>query len=282
MYEKVILVSGSTGRQGGAVVRELLKEQWHVKALTRNRRQDAARELADSGAEVVQYDPDSQVEVESLMQDAYGVFSMQKSQVEDVDAEVRQGKAMAEAARKMNVQHFVYSSAGGAERAAGVHPQEQKYIVEQHIKDLGLPATILRPVSFMENYAEESMKRSIEEGVIIEPLSPGTTLQRISVDDVARFTVLAFKTPESFLGRVLEIAGDERTMQETAEAFGKWLQRPVEYKMFPLEEFQRQFGEERARMFQWLDEEGFNADLQLCRRLHPDLSNLDDWIKKTF
>jgi uncharacterized protein YbjT (DUF2867 family) len=49
----VIVVTGATGRQGGAIARFLLKDGWHVRALTRKQDSQKARKLAELGAEVV-------------------------------------------------------------------------------------------------------------------------------------------------------------------------------------------------------------------------------------
>ena len=66
--------------------------------------------------------------------------------------EVAQGRNLADAARKAGVEQFVYSSVGGAERNFGILHWETKWEIENHIRKLGLPATMLRPVGFMENY----------------------------------------------------------------------------------------------------------------------------------
>jgi nucleoside-diphosphate-sugar epimerase len=52
----VILVTGATGQQGGAVARELLARQHTVRAMTRKPDSDAAEALARQRAEVVKGD----------------------------------------------------------------------------------------------------------------------------------------------------------------------------------------------------------------------------------
>ena len=54
--DKIILVAGATGQQGGAVARNLLKDGWKVRALVRDPKKDAAQALAKQGAELVQGD----------------------------------------------------------------------------------------------------------------------------------------------------------------------------------------------------------------------------------
>jgi len=59
---------------------------------------------------------------------------------------------VADAADGVGVAHLVYSSVGGAERNSGIDHWQTKWKIEQYIRALGLPATMLRPAAFMENY----------------------------------------------------------------------------------------------------------------------------------
>ena len=54
---------------------------------------------------------------------------------------------------------------------------------------------------------------------LILPLHPDTRLQVIAAENIGSFAALAFEQPESFIGKALEIAGDELTMTEIAETF---------------------------------------------------------------
>ena len=56
MNEKIILVTGATGRQGGAVIRHLLQRGFKVRALTRDPAKPSARALESKGVEVCQGD----------------------------------------------------------------------------------------------------------------------------------------------------------------------------------------------------------------------------------
>ena len=50
MNDKVVLVTGATGQQGGATARHLLANGWPVRALTRDPNSPAALALAEAGA----------------------------------------------------------------------------------------------------------------------------------------------------------------------------------------------------------------------------------------
>lgn len=153
-HEETILVTGATGQQGGAVTRHLLAGGWRLRALIRDPEKPAARALAENRVELVQGDLNDRASLNRALKGVYGVFSMQNFWLPDVGAEgeVRQGKTIADAATAAGVQHFVYTSVGAAHRGMGQAHFASKWEIEQHIRALGLPATILRPVSFMENY----------------------------------------------------------------------------------------------------------------------------------
>ena len=136
---------------------------------------------------------------------------------------------MAQAAADAGVAHLVYSSVGGADRAPEVAHFVSKHEIEQRIAALGLPATVLRPVFFMDNFRWQAA--GIQAGKLVQGVKPTTRLQLIAVDDIGAFAALAFGAPDEWIGRTLEIAGDELTMVEAAEVFaersaGRWRTHP--------------------------------------------------------
>ena len=143
--DKLILVAGATGRQGSAVVRHLRPKGWRLRALTRNPGSPAAQDLARQGIEIVQGDLEEPESLERATEGVYGVYSVQDFWAVGAKREVMQGRNLADAAKKAAVQHFVYSSVGGAERHSGIDHWESKWEIEQHIRNIGLPATVLRP-----------------------------------------------------------------------------------------------------------------------------------------
>jgi len=143
--EKIILVTGATGQQGGASARHLQARGWRVRALTRDPHTAAARALADAGVKVVQGDLNDRASLDRAIKGTHGVHSVQPYMPQDPTREVYQGKNLAEAASDAGVEHFVYSSVAGADQHAGTPEQDSKGEIEQHIRSSGLPATILRP-----------------------------------------------------------------------------------------------------------------------------------------
>lgn len=95
----LILVSGATGNQGGAVVRRLLERGFRVRALSRDTQKPEAQALAEGGAEVVRGDLNDPASVEQAVEGVYGVFSVQNFYEGGYEGEVRQGKTLADAAK---------------------------------------------------------------------------------------------------------------------------------------------------------------------------------------
>lgn len=264
------LVIGATGNQGGATARELLSRGWDVRALVRDPDKPEARELAERGVRLVRGDMDDEASLRRAMTGVHGVFSVQALAYEPATlaAEVRQGKAVADAAKATGIDHFVYSSVGGAERGTGIGHFESKAEIERHILALDLPATVLRPVFFMNNllhYADATGER-----LISLPAKPDKPIQLIASDDIGFFAAAAFGDPHHYIGRQIELAGDEITFPEIAAVYERVTGVPTRFEALPIEE----------RMFEWFAEEGYEADILALRRLHPALMSFEDFLAR--
>ncbi|MDG4858171.1 NmrA/HSCARG family protein [Streptomyces sp. T-3] len=267
---RIILVTGATGNQGGATARELLSRGWAVHALVRDPEKPEARALAAQGAVLVRGDLDDADSLRAAMRGAYGVFSVQPLGYEPktLEDEVRRGKAVADAAKGAAVAHLVYSSVGGAERNTGIDHFETKAEIERYIAELGLPATVLRPVFFMNNLLHFADAQG--ERVMSLPVRAEKLMQLIATEDIGVFAANAFDAPGEFIGRQLEIAGDEITFPEVAEIYARVTGTPTRFEALPIEE----------RMFEWFAEEGYRADLPALRRRHPGLLTFEEFLSR--
>jgi uncharacterized protein YbjT (DUF2867 family) len=279
--QRLVVVAGATGRQGGAVARQLLSQgQWRVRGLTRDPARLQARALADMGAEMVRADMEDRASLDRALEGAYGAFSMQNFWEAGYDAEVRQGRNLADAAAAAGVQHLIYNSVGGADRNTGIPHFESKWQVEQHLRTLGVPHTVFRPVFFMENFNTSSHRDAILDGRLAFGLQPTTKLQMIAVDDIGAFVATAFASRETFLSRGIEIAGDELTLPEVAEHFAAVLGRRVEYVPRSLDDV-RQENPEWAIMLEWFETRGYKANVEELRRMHPGLMPFTQWLERS-
>src|SRR5438445_4934576 len=232
--DKTVLITGATGRQGGAVIRHMSPKGWKLRALARRPESAAARDLAEHGVEIVQGDLEDPASLERAARGAYGIYGVQDFWSVGAKREVQQGKNLADAAKKAGVEHFVYSSVGGAERNSGIDHWESKWEVENHIRKLNLPATMLRPAAFMENYYVAQVEIGILKGRLMDPIRGDKPYQTIAADDIGAFAALAFSRPRDFIGVELEIAGSELTNLEAAQVFSRVLGRTVKFRKLPM------------------------------------------------
>lgn len=265
----LIVVTGGTGRQGGSVVRHLLADGWRVAALVRDPSSARARMLDAQGVLVRRGDLEDRQSIDAAIKGADGIYSVQ-SWSEGIDAEVRQGVNLAEAAADAGIEHFVYSSVGGADRETGVPHFESKWRIEERIRELDLPYTIWRPVYFMENLLAQ--RDAIKAGHLVPPLPPDVPLQFIASEDIGAFVAMSFRTPGAWLGKCTEIASDELTFTQIAAALSNVVQREV-----VLDPLKPPAEPERRIMMEWFAREGYRADIERMHQLIPEITDLETW-----
>lgn len=274
---KVILVTGATGVQGGAVARELLKRGYVVRALTRDTDSAAARELARIGAQPIEGDFDDSASIVSAMNGAYGVFAVTLFWPYGYDREIEHGKRLIDGAERAGIQHFVLTSAASADEQTGLPHLNSKWHVEQYLHASSLDWTVFRPVEFMDNWNRWSAEQ-IGQGQLIDPRSPDTRHQWIAASDIGFFVGEAFDHPDDWKGLAKEIAGDEMTMGELRALLSEVFSRPVEYVQIPWADFEAGAGEEIALMYHWFEDVGFSVDVAALRTRYPGLISVRQFL----
>lgn len=231
-----ILVSGATGLQGGAVARRLLQDGWPVRFLTRDPDLAKARALVARGARAIAGDLEDIEAARLACRGVYGVFSIQNFWEHGYEREIHQGGNLVDAARHEGVQHFVYASVGGVGRTdgLGITHFDTKAVIEQRLMRSGLSWTILRPVTFLENFTAELMlERIFRMGVVSFPFPGDRPFQLIAVDDEADMVAAAFADPDQFIGLAMEIASDQRCLTELAQAIANSASIELQFREVP-------------------------------------------------
>ena len=188
-----VAVVGATGEQGGAVARDLLARGVPTRALVRDPDAQPAEALAAAGAVLATATFEDDASLCAAFAAASAVFAMASPTPDGgVEAEARNGKAIAAAAAAVGVPHVVYSSVGGVERGTGIPHFESKREIEVTLLELGVPSTFIRPTFFMDNFAR-FMTPADEGGTIVVrlPMPGDVPLQMIAVADVAAASVAA-------------------------------------------------------------------------------------------
>jgi uncharacterized protein YbjT (DUF2867 family) len=274
--QRKILVTGATGQQGGSLARLLFQKKHKVYALTRNAQSSSAQDLRNKGANIVKGDLDDSDSLEHAVKDVESVFLMGTPFEDGTEGETRRGKLMADIAKENGIEHLVYSSVANADKNTGIPHFESKYKVEQHIKNLGIPYTIIGPTFFMENL----LGPELEQGQLALPLSPSSILQQSALQNIAEFSSLVLEGREPFLGKRIDTASDEVTGEQAAEILSNELGYKIKYVPVPLEHVY-QANEDMARMFDWYEKVGTGIDISALHQEYPEVNWLSfkDWAK---
>jgi uncharacterized protein YbjT (DUF2867 family) len=275
--ELTVVVTGSTGKQGGAVAQGLLERGHKVRAVTRDPNSSQAKLLANAGATHVAASLEDTAAIRKALDGATSLFAM-TTPFGGTAAEIRQGIGAADAAKAAGV-HLVFTSVGSANRQTGIPHFDSKYEVEKHIAKIGVRATILAPVSFMENlyFAKEQLAK----GIYAAALPPTRALAQVAVVDIGAVAVRVLEDAGRFTGKRFDLASDELTGNDALAILSRVTGRPFDYYQIPLDVIRQRMGEDAAKMYDWLDRVGYTVDRAALRREFPDVAfhDFESWAK---
>ncbi|GGW54154.1 NmrA family transcriptional regulator [Streptomyces griseoloalbus] len=280
--DKVVVVLGATGQQGGSVAAALRADGWAVRAVVRDPSGHRARSLSAAGVETVRGDLGDPESLRAAFSEAHGVFSVQPSAGQagaDVtnEEEVRFGTTVADVAERCGVAHLVYSSTVAAgPTPTGVAHLDTKSRVEAHVRSLGIATTIIRPATFMELLMLPGM--GLARGHLSFLMSPDRVHQLIAVRDIGRIVATVLGSPDRYAGRTMEIAGDALTGKALAEHLTQAAGRPISYSRLPATLLAQ---DEVLGKLAALADDGRlagNANLDALRAEFPFLLRFDRWL----
>ncbi|KAI5866147.1 NAD(P)-binding protein [Durotheca rogersii] len=296
---RAVLITGATGKQGGAVVSALLKANadFEILALTRNVQSASAQRLLKKSPRIKLL-PGNLDASESIFQKAkevtktpvWGVFSVQAAIGGGANARTEevQGKALINASLNNGVKHLVYSSVDRGGANSDHHPTDiphfiSKHNIEQHLYDKakagGMKWTVLRPVAFFENLVPGFMGKLFATSWKTN-LKEDQKLQLIATSDIGFFAAEALTKPEKYANKKLSLAGDELTYGEFAAIFKEktGTELPTTYNFIStiINSLFKEFG----YMFRWFRDVGYAADIPALRKINPDLKDFRTWLEK--
>ena len=272
-----VVVTGSTGKQGGAVARGLLERGHKVRAVTRDTNSNQAKSLASAGATLVTASLEDTAAIRKALEGATSLFAV-TTPFGGTDAEIRQGIAATDAAKAAGV-HLVFTSVGSANQQTGVPHFDSKYEIEKHITKVGVRATILAPVAFMENLY--FIKEQLAKGIYASALPPTRALAQVAVPDIGAVAVRVLEDSARFTGKRFDLAGDELTGNDAMSILSRVTGRNFSYYPVPLDAVRQRMGEDAVKMYEWFDRIGFTADRAALRREFPDVTfhDFESWTK---
>ncbi|KIX07841.1 uncharacterized protein Z518_02495 [Rhinocladiella mackenziei CBS 650.93] len=294
---KIVLITGATGKQGGAVVNALLaaNADFQILAVTRDPSSASAQKLAKMSPKIKLVSgnldhPEDIFRTAKRMASApiWGVFSVQmtigsKSEVTEED----QGKALIDASLSNNVSHFIYSSVDRGGDISATNPTEiphfrNKHSIEQHLfkttKSSGMTYTVLRPVAFFDNLALDFFGKVFTTSYKIALKEK--PLQLIATRDIGSFAAQAFLHPDQWAGKSLSLAGDELTFDQFREIFEKTTEQALPMTYGVIARVIMWMVKDLGLMFRWFYDQGYGADVKELRKLNPTLMDFRTWLER--
>ena len=305
-FSPVIAVTMATSRQGSSVVKHLSKSGiFQIRAITRAPFSKRAENLAKlPNVEIVKGDLLQRESLEKCFSGVYGIFGNttptkgwmlgRGSMVRDYELE--QGRNLVDVVKEIadlgTLKHFVFSSVCKPKDPLKSQPAPghftSKWSIEEYILINGLNelSTILRPVSYFENFDSDLPGVQISNSIFPGVVQKDKIWQTIAVDDVGLWTKAIFKNPQKFLGEALNIAGEEMTGKDMAALWQKinGKESPsVRYSMVP-RQLMNFIEHDIALMASWIERAGYGADLKALRALADELeitmTPLSCWLRE--
>ncbi|KAH7121259.1 NmrA-like family protein [Dendryphion nanum] len=287
-----ILVTGATGRQGGAVIKALQGTDFEILALTRSASSPAAAKLERTYPQVKLLEGD-QDDVPAIFDAAkkltanpiWGVFNVQaKVTGPDKSIEEAQGKAMIDGSLAAGVQFFVYSSVdrGTAQTATAVPHWASKHNIEKYLESRTtgsyMEYTILRPTAFMEGFTNDFMGKAMAS-MWQQALPNDKRFQMVATKDIGWFAADAFKHPTEYSGRATSLAGSELTFDEANAIFKQKIGTDMPSTFGIVSHLLLKTVKDVGLIFKFLKKEGNSADVKELKSRHPGLTDFGTWLE---
>ena len=275
-----VLVTGATGPHGRAVAEALLASGMRVRALTRDPASDRARALAALGAEPVAGDLADAASLTAALDGAPVVYAVTTPFGAGPDAEVAQGEGIIAAASHAHVQWLVLGSVASADQGTGVPHFESKWKIEQRLAASGVPHSVVAPSFFFENLGTPADK--IAAGELSMPLSPDRSLQQLAAADLGALVAAVIQRRDALLGRRIEVAAEQLTPTQMAEALSQAGGRPIRYRRTDIDEIAAR-NADLAAMYRFLESTGYQVDIDGLRREFAEVpwTSFSDWVNRS-
>ncbi len=278
-----VFITGVTGKQGGAVARNLINSDIEILGLTRNTESAKAIELQKSGVSIIKGDLDKPDSFGDLL-DNIDVFFLVQAFEQGAKSEIEQAKKVIDLACNKGVNHLVYSSVMAADLNTGIPHFDSKYVIEKYIHSKGIDYTILRPASFNENYLNPEVLKRLKKGKLVMPLNKNVVQQLISTEDVGKIASQVIRNISKYRNKTISLATDEKSILEQAKSFSEGLEMPVSYQKLPGIFTLLFMGMDLYKMFAYMNKNNFTIvdNIDEIKKEFDGLGDLDQWIRTSF
>ncbi|KAK3676627.1 hypothetical protein LTR78_003401 [Recurvomyces mirabilis] len=292
---KRLLVTGATGKQGGALISALLSkpfQSFEIYAVTRNANSTSSQQLQRQGVKIIQGNlDDTQAIFSQIQKPVWGVFAVPLLD-KGIKKEEEQGYALVQAAVEAQTSHIVYTTTDrGGDVASEGNPTPvphfaSKYRVEEDIRAKAaasnghLSYTLLRPVAFLESMPNGFLGRAF---VAIWRLNGSDRkLQVITVKDIGKVAAEAFLNAEKdeYRNKAISLAGDSLSPHEAGKIFQDVVGQKLPETYSWLGWLIRTMVADLRHMFAWFKSDGFGVDVPALRRRYPFMTDFRTWLKE--
>ena len=304
--KKIIAVIGSTGTQGGGLVRAILADPnggFAVRAITRDPNKDSAKALAAKGAEVVSANLDEVESLKKAFAGAHGVYAVTNFWEHfSAEKEKAQAKNIAEAAKAAGVKHVIWSTLEDTRQFMSADDKrmpmlQEKYRVphfdakaEADAFFSGVPTTFLLTTFYWDNlYMFGLAPKRGDDGKYSWAFPMGQKkLAGIAAEDIGKVAYGIFKAGSQYIGKKVGIYGEALTIDEMGQKLASNIGIPAPYYHAAEADEYRGYGfpgaDEMGNMFQYyrdFDKEFFALrDLNQAKALNPSLQSFDQFLAK--
>jgi len=234
--EKLVLIFGATGQQGGSVIKNLVasKKGWKIRAVTRDPTKERAKKLGEiDGVTVVKGD---QNDLDSKLFDGVTHLYLVTNFWADCKAETEM-KQLTAAVKCIDncktLQHIVYSTledyrkSSVADKIPTLEGDGDYKVAHFDVKgsfDEKMPkdkTTFVRAAFYMDNLGSSFKPNKTDDGYAFALPMGDKKLPMVSVEDIGKASAAIFNDPDKYIGKYVGLSTCIHTGTEVCDAISK-------------------------------------------------------------
>jgi uncharacterized protein YbjT (DUF2867 family) len=289
---RIVLVTGITGKQGHSVAQYLLQDgSFRVRGITRNLNSDRAKELQRQGVELFQANEKDDQSMRRAIKGCYAMFAVTNFWDPEIGMKEEEvGKRLATLAKEEGIQHYIWSSLVNVDRISRgkykVPHFTLKSRVEEHIRNLQFAHhTFVAPAFYYQNFFSPyiPLREENNELVCSLPISGNTLLSAFDVDELGSIVLPILKKPEEWKDRFIPIVGDHIPLRDYLDILSVLKKQKVRLEKISREEYSAKTNEEMCEMLAYFEEFTYYGpqvkEIDLGKKLNPKLSSWRQWLE---
>jgi uncharacterized protein YbjT (DUF2867 family) len=231
------MILGATGHIGSVVARKLLQHKEPVTIIVRS--EEKGQQLRELGAEVAVADVHDIEGLRNVFNKGKRIFVLNPPAPPNTDTVAEEKttvQSILAALQGSDVEKIVAESTYGAQPGDGIGDLGVLYDMEQGIKKLGIPATIIRGAYYMSNW-DMSLETARKDGIVYTLYPVDFKLPMVAPEDIGKLAASLLKEPIDTTGMRFVEGPEHYSAADVAAAFQDVLSRPVRAVEIPREQW---------------------------------------------